>query len=461
MSKKHNNSFDYIGAFLSDNSILGTEISKAAFESLKVEAERVKNTPYGFSRGNIFEFIEGSKLQVAAATRGKIFNYNPVNAGRGLYQSPDDLSIFVNGNKYCFQAKVSDDANWIADAFSKDKYKGMDRITTSDMYKPVKSIFEKKLRDGSISKEEYDAYIHLKPGVYDPETGAMVTTSNAELDSLCGRDGKVDLAKVERYITIQQNKAFIDECINNTKSVTLISTITGCVFSSAKNIYKYYKNEQDINVTAKNIVKDTALSAGHGLLSSTIANGFKYIGFKSNNFFIRENVNALVFANGVIDIGKSFIYFKKGEISYNDFLANIIGSSAMTVINLGINYCLSAHPLIKLASTIIINQIGNSLFKSSKIHETSHIKPEVEISIMEEYKKTMKKYNEELENYLNENKEFMSVIKDLIESPVIDRDSAMSICNALGLESEFEIYDNFIEKIDNDEIIDIEFKKRN
>ena len=38
MSKKHNNSFDYIGAALSDNSILATEVSKVAYDSLRVEA---------------------------------------------------------------------------------------------------------------------------------------------------------------------------------------------------------------------------------------------------------------------------------------------------------------------------------------------------------------------------------------------------------------------------------------
>lgn len=43
MAKKYNNSFDYIGAALTDNSILATEVSKTAFDSLRIEAQRVQN----------------------------------------------------------------------------------------------------------------------------------------------------------------------------------------------------------------------------------------------------------------------------------------------------------------------------------------------------------------------------------------------------------------------------------
>lgn len=464
MSKKHNNSFDYIGAALSDNSILATEVSKTAFDSLKGEAIRVQNTPYSFSRGNIFEFIQGSKLQVAAAERGKIFNYNPVNAGRGLYQSPDDLSIFINGNKYCFQAKVSDDPQWIIEAFSQEKYRGMGRITTSDMYDPVKSSLEIKLRNGTITREELDTLHNLKPGVVDPETGAMVKTSNSELDLLCGKDGKVDLSKVERYIEVEQNKAFLNECINNTKSVTLVSTISGCVFSSIKNFYKYYRDEQDIETTSKNIVKDTAKAAGHGILSSSIANGIKYFAFKSNNYFLRENVNSLVFANGIIDVGSSYLLFKKGEISYNDFLSNIVASSALLVVNLGINYCFAMNPFLRLATTIVLNQVCNSILKSNTIDYTKEDKfnYELEKEFITKLAQKQKAFNDELAEYLKSNRGIMESVNTLFTSniDVVNDEDVKRICLSLGLDEEYEIYESFEDKLNSGEKIEISFKKR-
>lgn len=464
MSKKHNNSFDYIGAALSDNSILATEVSKTAFDSLRGEVIRVQNTPYSFSRGNIFEFIQGSKLQVAAAERGKIFNYNPVNAGRDLYQSPDDLSIFVNGKKYCFQAKVSDDPQWIIEAFSQEKYRGMGRITTSDMYGPVKSSLEAKFKNGTITREELDTLHNLKPGVIDPETGAMVKTSNSELDLLCGKNGKVDLSKVERYIEVEQNKAFLNECINNTKSVTLVSTISGCVFSSVSNFYKYYRGEQDIETTSRNIVKDAANAAGHGLLSSSIANGIKYYAFRSNNLFLRENVNSLIFANGIIDVGSSYLMFKKGEISYNDFLSNIIASSALIVVNLGINYCFATHPFLRLVTTIILNQICNSIFKSNTTSkdDNSSMSHNLEKELIEALTNDLKNRNEELKDYLKANRDMMLSVNALLNSnvDVIRDDDVKRICLSLGLNEEYQTYKTFDEKLNSGEKIQISFRRK-
>lgn len=465
MNKKHNNSFDYVGAALSDNSILATEASKVAFDSLRIEAERVQNTPYYFSRGNLFEFIEGAKVKVAAASKGKIFKYEPVNAGRGLYQSPDDLSIFSSGGKICFQAKVSNDPEWIVDAFSQDKYLGMERITTTDMYQPVKSLLEKKLHEGTITKTEYDTLQHLKPGFYDPETGVMAGTSNSELYSLQGDDGKVDLLKVERYIKAQQNKAFMEECINNTKSVTLTSSIVGCVLSSAQNFYKYFREEQDIETTAKNIGKDTAKAAGHGLLSSTIANGIKYVAFKSDNFFLRENVNALVIANGTIDLGRAFYYFKKGEISYNDFLNNIAGSTALTLVNLGLNFVLAGHPLIKLVSTIVLNQIGYRLFgKVGSIDSSEILNHKTELEMMDQITKEIEKANKDLEHYMNSNIELVDSINSIFGSEISSKlfdESIYKICISLGLEDEYKTYIDFDDIIDSGEKVNIKFRRKN
>lgn len=465
MNKKSNNSFSYIGAALSDNSILATEISKVAYDGLRIEAQRVQNTPFYFSRGNLFEFIEGAKVKVAAAERGKVFNYEPVNAGRGLYQSPDDLSIFYGGGKWCFQAKVSNDPEWIIDAFSKEKYRGMERITTSDMYKPVKSLLEHKLKNRTISKEEYDTLINLKPGFYDPETGVMAGTSNAELYSLQGPNGKVDLAKLENYIRAQQNKAFMSECINNTKAVTLTSTIVGCVLSSAQNFYKYFREEQDIKTTAKNIGIDTAKAAGHGLLSSSIANGFKYVGYKSGTFFLRENVNALVMANGAIDLGKAFYNFKKGELSYNDFLHNVVASTALTTMNLGINFILAGHPLIKLVTTIVLNKIGYCLSKqkTEEKTESSGLSFEKEIELMKCIKNKVDSINEELKEFIGKNKELIAPIYDIFNGNLrkeFNDSSLYNLCIKLNIEKEYETYKSFDDKIDSGEKINISFKRR-
>lgn len=459
--KKTKNSFQYIGAALTDNSILATEISKDAYNNLLFEAERIKNTPYSFSRGNIFEFIEGAKLQVASAERGKIFNISPVNAARGEFQSPDDLSFFYKGTNYCFQAKVSEDPYWIIESFSKEKYNGMYRITTSDMYEPVKRILEEKKMNGSITKEELDTLNYLRKGVFDPESKVMVSTSNEELDSLCGENGKIDLFKVENYIQKQQNLSFINECLDNTTSVTFVSTIFGCVYSSVKNLYKYIQNKQDIKETATCIFKDTLNSAGSGLFRSTIANMFKYVAYQNNSLFFRDNVNALVIANGTIDLTKTIYHFYKGELSYNDLINNIICLSFITLSNIGINYILAGNPLLKLASTIIINQVLNSFKINAK--ENSLINKNKEKEILYYIEKRTLEVNREFEDFIKLNIDLCNCVLNISENfknYILDEKIINNILDKLNLKEEKNIYNSFINDIESNKEITIQFKRR-
>lgn len=199
---RYKNSFDFIGAELANDSILATEVSKSAFDSLKDAAIRVQNVPFNYSKGNLFEFVLGAKLKVEAAEKGHILNYEPVNAARGLYSSPDDLNVFYKGEKICFQSKVGD-LEYTAKEFADPKYAGMARVTTSDMYGSVKRYYEEKIQDGSITKGEYDAYINLKEGIYDPETGAIAKVTSAEIEQFRGADNKVDVGKVAEYIETQ------------------------------------------------------------------------------------------------------------------------------------------------------------------------------------------------------------------------------------------------------------------
>ena len=461
MSKRPNTSFGYVGAALTDGSILATEASKTAFDSLRIEAERVQNTPYSFSRGNIFEFLSGAKLKILSAERGHFFRYEPVNAGRGLYTTPDDMVIYHNNGYLCFQAKVSTDPQWIIDQFSADKYMGMERITTSDMYGPVRAILERKAASGTITEGELDTLNHLRPGLHDPSTGAVSTVTNEELNLFEGKDGRVDLARLDSYIREQQNKAFLKECVNNTSGVTIASAISGCVFSSVRNLYSFFRDEQDGETTAKNIAADTAKAAGHGLLSSTIANGIKFVAFKSGNAFLRENVNALVIGNGAIDLGRAFYYFKKGTISFDDFLSNVIGTSAITLANIGVNYVLAGHPLIKLVSTIVMNQLIHGLIKEGFEECDSRLSHELALSLMDEIEKKVETLNKELAVYLRASEELMRVVRNIFDRalPLEQKDTFIRLYAAI-FRIDLTSYDSFLDDLDQGKTIQISFGKK-
>ena len=438
MDKERDNSIEYVGGALKESYVSGTETAKTAFDSLRVEAERVQNTPYSFSKGNIFEFLEGGKQKILSAQHGRKLTFEPVSAGRGYYQSDEDLIAFDSDNtKILFQAKVSDNPDFIIKQFCREKYHGMIRVTTTDMYQPVKDALEKKLANNTITQEELDVLKNLRPGYYDPVTKTIARVSNSELSALEGPNHKVDLLKIEQYIKAQQNKAFLEECINNTESVVLTSVVFSGTISTVSNVYKYATNQQDIQTTAKNIGSDVGKAAGHGLLSSTIANGIKYVAFKGDIGFLRGNVNSLILANGFIDLGKSFYLFKKGEISTNDLIVNIIGYTSLAVVNLMLNVALRGHPFVKLATAVGVNIVGRKLISAfGKKDDGQLLNQELAIEVQDETLKRLKQANLELKEEISKNTELLNSISSLFENALSEQllgDNLPLVWETLGL----------------------------
>jgi hypothetical protein len=343
---------------------------------------------------------------------------------------------------------------YAGNTFADPKYRGMYRITTSDMYEPTKAFYEAKLANGTITPDEYDALTHLKEGVYDPTTGAVVKTSNAELEQLRGANGKVNVSKVQEYIHIQQNNQFIKECINNTTSTTIASAISSCVISSASNFYKYFKNEQDGKTTIKKIGVDVAKGAGHGLLASSIGNGFKYIGFKTDNMFFRDNVNSLVMANGVINICKSVYYFSLGRLSFNELLTNISVSSFLTLANLGLNFILPGAPLIKLASSIVLNMVCSSFLKIPS-QNNSCLDSKLHKNICNEFSELANDFNNELmDSYSINYKTINRIHEFVIKNQCLENDEeARKLFIELGIEDKFLTFEDAKEKMKKGEKI--------
>ena len=228
-----------------------------------------------------------------------------------------------------------------------------------------------------------------------------------------------------------------------------------------RNLYSFFRDEQDGETTAKNIAADTAKAAGHGLLSSTIANGIKFVAFKSGNAFLRENVNALVIGNGAIDLGRAFYYFKKGTISFDDFLSNVIGTSAITLANIGVNYVLAGHPLIKLVSTIVMNQLIHGLMKEGFEERDSRLSHELALSLMDEIEKKVETLNKELAVYLRASEELMRVVRNIFDRalPLEQKDTFIRLYAAI-FRIDLTSYDSFLDDLDQGKTIQISFGKK-
>ena len=165
--------------------------------------------------------------------------------------------------------------------------------------------------------------------------------------------------------------------------------------------------------------------------------------------------------NGAIDLGRAFYYCKKGTISFDDFLSNVIGTSAITLANIGVNYVLAGHPLIKLVSTIVMNQLIHSLIKEGFEECDSRLSHELALSLMDEIEKKVEALNKELAVYLRASEELMRVVRNIFDRalPLEQKDTFIRLYAAI-FRIDLTSYDSFLDDLDQGKTIQISFGKK-
>ena len=468
MSSKKSNASTYVGAYLNKNIENATIASKQAFEDTLFKAESLGNN-FDQAKGNIFEYFSDAKLRISEVEHGNTAlkyatDIPKLRGGAGEHTAIDDIRIPQSNGFYRAQLKVHDDPYLLFKDLQDERYYGQDIVTTKEGYFEELEYLDKKLIKGDITKREYDFYRgRLKKEIVDPETGATSgEISEKDLYNLKGKDGTIDYNKVQKYVDRTRNELFINECLDLTKKVTITSAITSCVFSTVKNTRDYLNSKIELKEMISNVSTDTLKGAGRGLVVSTAASGVKYVGFKANIPFLQNGVNALIIANGAIDIGKAFYLFQKKEISMNEFMANVVVTSFVSAISLGIKFILS--PMLGLVSTIVVDYIGHSILNritKSKKDELYDYNNYLAEDIRKDIKTKVDECNQILANNRIIYKDLCCFFKNALTIENNDFESSVTrISNTLNLDLDFMGFDEFKNKINNDEKIVFDFRNK-
>lgn len=468
VSNRKSNASTYIGAYLNKDIENATIASKKAFEDTLFRAKDF-NTNFNQAKGNIFEYFADAKLRISEVEHGNVAmkyatDIPKIRGGVGEHTAIDDIRIPQSNGFYSAQLKVHDDPYLLFKDLQDKRYFGQDIVTTKEGYFEEIDYLNSKLSKGDISKREYDFYrSRLKKEIVDPKTGATSgEISEHDLYKLKGKDGTIDYNKVQKYVNRTRNELFLNECLDLTKKVTITSAITSCVFSTVRNTRDYLNSKIELNEMIKNVSRDTLKGAGRGLVVSTTASGVKYVGFKSNTPFLQNGVTALIVANGAIDIGKAFYLFQRKEISMNEFMANVVVTTFISAISLGVKFILS--PMLGLVSTIVIDYIGHSILNRI----TKNIKDEfyeynnyLATEIQNDINNKVAQCNQILDNNRRIYNDLQCFFDNALSVNNSDFDLAVSrISNSLNLNLDFVDYNDFKDKINNDEKIVLDFRKK-
>lgn len=365
MRDNRNHAADYFSELFNGKYENASNVAKRVYGNLVWKGDRIKNVDAKFGRGNLFEYIESAKLQVNQAKKGVRVTetLTDLPKDRGGYGSHTDSADFRFKDGTAYQAKIGD-KNY-QHAMVHEKYKNMYKISTTDVYDNYMNQLEEALESGEITRKEYmDLKHYAQRSLTDPGSGVSSEgTSTQELEQFRGKDGKIDLEAVKRYSNYKINKQLIGECAHTIGAATLANAIFSCIGSTVTNVRKYNKNEISKQECVENIAKDSAKGAGHGFAVGTLASGFRIVGFKNDIPILRNGCSSLIIANGVIDIGKSLYYFKKGELSFGDFIGSVAFDTVKTVGNVMISTALAFNPFLCVASSIAFELVANSIRK--------------------------------------------------------------------------------------------------
>lgn len=435
----------------------GTDVTIRSMELFRWKGERIAKVGYEQAKGNLFEYIEGAKFLRNNANAGKAgYDMFPVTdvpiskGGFGGHTAPDDFRLQQNGHVVGqAQAKVNNNLEHTANNFVNPKYRGMQKITTSDSVDEVKSILLDKLKKGEISKAQYhDAMDTIRSGLTDDKTGiSSGGTTRAELEKFRGRDGKVDKAAIERYAKCFENKQIAYEITGGAGKGALAGAAISGIVSGVSNCWEVFQNRKKLDEALKEtglVIKKGAIKGG---LTGGISSIFRIFGKDKLPALADSNVSVAL-AAAVVDCGASIYSYAKGEIDgeqlAKELKNTVVQASSAYYFTKAISVTVGGGgvflPMAIYAATSYALMSTKAIIDQAKLNAQEHRRIatlyEQETALIKEYKSRLER---EFLLYRKERKEAMQRFLSIIETSTLYEDNySQAIYAMVGLSNQLQ-----------------------
>lgn len=296
-------------------------------ERLTQLAKQWKNIAADKAQGHIFEQLEVIKFNFDALKKDSDL-FAKTTASMGMPHDKVDI-VIKRGEEIVreIQAKSYNSAARSAFALSDAEYKEMQRLAPSDQTEKIKELLRKRINSGTLKAKDYEQTLrNIEKSLKHGNVSSSGTTYQEALDAT---DVKTAQEIADKF---KFKSALTDMHESGKRAGNVGALLTGGI-SAATGIYSLHKDEIEVGELISRVAVDSAKGYATGYAVTALSKGIThlathYLGEPIARSLVRLNAPVAI-AAGVVNAGKSFISYMKGEID-GERLLDEISHTAIT-----------------------------------------------------------------------------------------------------------------------------------
>lgn len=420
----------------------------AGMTLLKKVAAQYANCATDKTQGRMFELIETTKFNSAAAKAGSLLRAVTTEQLGEPHAAADILIKNGKGDILKeIQAKSYNSAATSARAVADIKYSGMDRLVNSEKESRVKELVEKRMNSKSIYADAYkDAHGSITG---QTQYGGIESGGTTYDEAISAAEDATGYA----------NKMNRTEFISGAKNAILGGALAGAFIGGTVNATQSaFKGE----FCVKEVGKATLNGASRSAVISGISYGLKYLG--KNSAIMSGNVVSTL-ASSAVNMTELTYKLLKKKITIDEYIEKV-GSNAVTCFS-GIIMTAAGAALFgpigaAVAGTVALIGMKQiySVFQNARkdlmlAKEERKQAEELSLLIMEQVKEEEKL----LVNYYSEYEKTFIDLKNLVDLAIKDlaqtEKAIVSLAEGLQVKFKYENFADFADFMLSDEILDL------
>lgn len=381
----------------------------------KVNSSIIQNGQFEFYKGNLFEYIEAAKFNIAAARAGSQTRAVVTDA---IGRPSDAADIeFIRDGKVIeqVQAKFSTSNKAAADSVTMQrstKYKGMQRLIRKDedyidtttgerttLLAKSKALAKNRSEiEGNIYQEQYkDVYDNLTDELH---SGAITSGGTALEEVRAADENPVGYAKAF------ERKQMLGEMKASATNMAKASFVTTGIVSGVTNMFEVFKNEKDLADAFHDVGADAVKGAVRGGATGVISTAIRYQGLKTGSALLTDGLASTVMAGGLIDGGVALYAYAKGEIGHEELKEALIDTTAKATTTIYFTKAVTAimgksvSPIVPLAVYTTASYVFTAtreIIKNANLNAEEYNRM---AALLDESTRQINEYNQQLHNYL-------------------------------------------------------------
>lgn len=420
----------------------------AGMDQLKKVASQYANCATDKTQGRMFELIETTRFNAAAAKAGSLLRAITTDQEGNPHAAADILIKNAKGDVLKeIQAKSYNSAATSARAVADSKYNGMDRLVNVEKESKVKELVEKRMNSNGVYAQDYkDAHGTITGQTQYGDIKSGGTTY----------DESIRAAENAEAFANKMNRA---EFICGARNAMLGGALAGAFIGGTVNATQNaFKGDFCVKETGKAALNGASRSAVIGGISY----GLKYVG--KNNPIMSGNVVSTL-ASSAVNMTELTYKFLTKKITIEEYVEGL-GSNAIS--------CFSGI-IITAAGAALFGPIGAAVagtvaligmkqlykvFQTARrdlalVKEARQQAEELSLLIIE-------KVTEEEKTLVNYYKEYEQTFKDLkylVDLAIVDASQTeraiVSLAEGLQVKFKYETLQDFTDFMLSDEILEL------